>query len=121
LQFFPNDIGIVAIVNAQTSLLLSRWCCFPCNNGIVALDPQGGRCPHCDVVIAVLMLASSHCFLLQKVAQVRLDNLGLVKNHSCLINNPKRIKLLEQRLELQRSIGRCVCVCFWPPVLDGVL
>jgi hypothetical protein len=37
---------------------------------------------------------------------VRLDNLGLVKNHSCFINNPKRIKLLEQRLELQRSIGR---------------
>ena len=45
-------------------------------------------------------------FSLQKAAQVRLDNLGLVKNHSCFINNPKRIKLLEQRLELQRSIGR---------------
>ncbi len=37
---------------------------------------------------------------------MRLDNLGLVKNHSCFINNPKRIKLLEQRLELQHSIGR---------------
>jgi hypothetical protein len=35
---------------------------------------------------------------------VRLDNLGLVKNHSCFINNPKHIKLL--RLELQRSIHR---------------
>ena len=45
-------------------------------------------------------------FSLQKAAQVRLDNLGLVKNHSCFINNPKRIELLEQRLELQRSIGR---------------
>ena len=43
---------------------------------------------------------------MQKAAQVRLDNLGLVKNHSCFINNPKRIELLEQRLELQRSIGR---------------
>jgi hypothetical protein len=37
---------------------------------------------------------------------VRLDNLGLVKNHSCFIKHPKRIKLLEQRLELQRSISR---------------
>ncbi len=45
-------------------------------------------------------------FSLQKAAQVRLDNLGLVKNHSCFINNPKRIELLEQWLELQHSIGR---------------
>jgi len=46
-------------------------------------------------------------FSLQKAAQVRLDNLGLVKNHSCFINNQNRIKLLEQRLELQQcSIGR---------------
>ncbi len=37
---------------------------------------------------------------------MRLNNLGLVKNHSCFINNPKRIKLLEQRLEHQCSIGR---------------
>jgi len=37
-------------------------------------------------------------FSLQKAAQVRLDNIGLVKNH--------HIKLLEQRLELQHSIGR---------------
>ncbi len=36
---------------------------------------------------------------------MRLDNLGSVKNHSCFINNPKYIKLPEQRLELQRSIG----------------
>ncbi len=36
---------------------------------------------------------------------MRLDNLGLVKNHSCFINNPKCIKLLEQWLELQHSIG----------------
>ena len=26
-------------------------------------------------------------FSLQKAAQVRLDNLGLVKNHSCFVNN----------------------------------
>ncbi len=45
-------------------------------------------------------------FSLQKAAQVGLDNLGFVKNHSCFINNPKRIKLLEKRLELQHSIGR---------------
>ena len=45
-------------------------------------------------------------FSLQKAAQVSLDNLGFLKNHSCFINNPKRIELLEQRLELQRSIGR---------------
>ncbi len=37
---------------------------------------------------------------------MRLNNLGLAKNYSCFINNPKRIKLLEQRLELQHSIGR---------------
>ncbi len=37
---------------------------------------------------------------------MRLDNVGLVKNHSCFINNPKRIKLLEQQLELQCSISR---------------
>jgi hypothetical protein len=34
-------------------------------------------------------------FSLQKAAQVRLDNLGLVKNHSCFINNPKRMERLE--------------------------
>ena len=45
-------------------------------------------------------------FSLQKAAQVRLDNLGLVKNHACFINNQNCIKLLEQWLELQRSIGR---------------
>ncbi len=28
-------------------------------------------------------------FSLQKAAQVRLDNLGLVKNHPCFINNQK--------------------------------
>jgi hypothetical protein len=45
-------------------------------------------------------------FSLQKAAQVWLDNLGLVKNHSCFVNNQNRIELLEQRLELQHSIGR---------------
>jgi hypothetical protein len=46
-------------------------------------------------------------FSLQKAAQVRIDNLGLIKNHSWFVYNPNRIELLlEQRLELQRSIGR---------------
>ncbi len=45
-------------------------------------------------------------FSLQKAVQVRLDNLGLLKNHSCFINNLKCIELLEQWLELQHSIGR---------------
>ena len=45
-------------------------------------------------------------FSLQKAAQMRLDNLGLVKNHPCIVSNPKSIELLEQRLELQRSISR---------------
>jgi len=44
-------------------------------------------------------------FSLQKAAQVRLNNLSLVKNHPCIVSNPKRIELLEQRLELQCSIG----------------
>jgi hypothetical protein len=73
---------------------------------IPALDPQWRCCPHCDGVVAVFKLASLPCFSLQKAAQVRLDNLGLVKNHSCFVNNLKRIKILEQRLELQHSIGR---------------
>jgi len=45
-------------------------------------------------------------FSLQKAAQVRLDNLGLVKNHSCFVNNPNHIELLEQWLELQHSSWR---------------
>jgi hypothetical protein len=105
-NFCPNDDGIVSIVNAQTSLPLLRWCCRPCNNGIVALDLQWCCCPHCDGVVAVLKLASLPCFSLQKAAQVRHHNLCLVKNHSCFINSPKSIKLLEQWLELQHSIGR---------------
>ncbi len=105
-NFFPNDDGIVAIINAQMSLPLSRWCRLPCNNGIVALDPQWCCCPHCDGITAVLKLLLLPFFSLQKAAQVRLDNLGLVKNHSCFIKNQKHIKLLEQRLELQHSISR---------------
>jgi hypothetical protein len=105
-NFRPNDDGIVAIADAQTSLPLLRWCCLPRNNGIVTLDPQWCCCPHCNGVVAVFKLASLPCFSLQKAALVRLDNLGLVKNHSCFIYNPKCIKLLEQQLELQHSIGR---------------
>jgi hypothetical protein len=106
LQFFPNDDGIVTVVDAQTSLPLSRCCHLPRNNGIVALDPQWHCCPHCNGVVAVLKLASLPNFSWQKAAQVKLNNLGLVKNHSCIINNPKCIKLLEQQLEPQHSIGR---------------
>jgi hypothetical protein len=105
-NFCPNDNGIVAVVNAQTSLLLLRRCCLPRNNGIVALDPQWHCCPYCDGVVAVLKLASLPCFLLQKAAKARLNNLGLVKDHICFINNLKHIKLLGQRLELQHFIGR---------------
>jgi hypothetical protein len=67
---------LFTVVDAQTSLPLLRWCLLPRNNGIVALDLQWCRCPHCNGVIAVLKLASSPCFSLQKAAQVRLDNLG---------------------------------------------
>jgi hypothetical protein len=45
-------------------------------------------------------------FSLQKAAQVRLDNLGLVTNHSCFINNPKRMEQLKHWLGLHRSMGR---------------
>jgi hypothetical protein len=45
-------------------------------------------------------------FSLQKAVQVRLDNLGLVKIHSCFINNPQYMEGLEDWLELQRSMGR---------------
>jgi hypothetical protein len=31
-------------------------------------------------------------FSLQKAVLVRLDNLGLVKNHACFINNPKHME-----------------------------
>jgi hypothetical protein len=42
-----------------------------------------------------LMADSSKAgFSLWKAAQVRLDNLGLVKNHSCFINNPKHMERL---------------------------
>ncbi len=53
----PHDDGVVAIVNAQASLLLSRWCCLPRNNGIVALDPRWCCCPCRDCIVAVLKLA----------------------------------------------------------------
>jgi hypothetical protein len=39
-NFCPNDNGIIANVDAQTSLSLLRWWGCPWNNGIVALDPQ---------------------------------------------------------------------------------
>jgi hypothetical protein len=45
-------------------------------------------------------------FSMQQAMQVRLDNLGLVMNHSYFINNPQRFEQLEHLLELQRSMGR---------------
>jgi hypothetical protein len=73
---------------------------------IPAIDLQWRCCPHCNGIVVFLKLVSLPCFSLQKAAQVRLNSLGLVKNLSCFIINSKCIKLLEQRLELQRSIGR---------------
>jgi hypothetical protein len=43
---------------------------------------------------------------LEKAAQVRLDNIGMVKSHGCFLNDPLRLERLQSRLELQRSIGR---------------
>ena len=43
---------------------------------------------------------------LEKAAQVRLDNLGMVKSHGCFLNDPLRLERLQARLELQRSIGK---------------
>lgn len=43
---------------------------------------------------------------LRKAAQVRLDNLGQIKNRSMFINDPTRLARLKARLELQRSLGR---------------
>ncbi len=54
-----------------------------------------------------LMADSSKAgFSLQKAAQVRHDNLGLVIDHSYFINNPKCIEQLEHWLELQCLMGR---------------
>ncbi len=55
----PHDDGVVAVVDAQASLPLSRWCHLPHNNGLVALDPRRCCCPRCDCIIAVLKLVSS--------------------------------------------------------------
>jgi hypothetical protein len=57
----PLDNGIVAIVNAQASLLLLRWHCCPCNNGVVALDPQWRCCPCLDGIVPLLKLACCPC------------------------------------------------------------
>jgi hypothetical protein len=54
----PHDNGIIAIVDAQASLLSSRWRCCPCNNGIVTLDSQWLCCP---VAMASLPSSSWRC------------------------------------------------------------
>jgi hypothetical protein len=43
---------------------------------------------------------------LDRAMQVRLDNLAMVKIHSCFINVPKGLKQLVQWLELLQSVGR---------------
>jgi hypothetical protein len=54
----PHDDGVIAVVNAQASLPLSRWCRLPRNNGIIAIDPQRCCCPRRDCIVAVLKLES---------------------------------------------------------------
>jgi hypothetical protein len=75
--------------------------CSPCTShqrSLMSLDY------HLNIQGDLMADSGKAGFSLQKAAQVRLDS--LVKNHSCFINNPKRIELLEHWLELQRSIGR---------------
>ena len=43
---------------------------------------------------------------LQKVAQVRLNNIGKIKIRSTFINDPTRLERLRARYELQSSLGR---------------
>jgi hypothetical protein len=50
--FFSNDDSIVAIVDAQSSLPLSRWYCCPCNN--MALLPLIRKS-----IVALIAMASS--------------------------------------------------------------
>jgi hypothetical protein len=54
----PHDNGVLAIVDGQASLPLSSWRCYPCNNGVVALDPQQHCCPCCNGIVVVLKLVS---------------------------------------------------------------
>jgi hypothetical protein len=61
---------------------------------------------HLKIQVKLMADRGEAGFLLQKAARVRLDNIGLVKNHSCIINNPKRMGQLEHWLELQQSMGR---------------
>ena len=42
---------------------------------------------------------------LEKAAQVRLDNLGLIKRHALFVNNPQRLERHRERLEMMRSLG----------------
>ena len=43
---------------------------------------------------------------LQRAAQVRLDNIGHIRNMSQFINSPSRVDRMEQRFTLQQSMGR---------------
>ncbi len=52
----PHDNGDVVVINAQVSLPSSSWRCYPCNNGVIVLDPWRRCYPCCDKVLAVLKL-----------------------------------------------------------------
>jgi hypothetical protein len=43
--------------DARAPLPLSRWCCCPRINGVVALDLRWHCCPHCNSIVAILKLA----------------------------------------------------------------
>ena len=43
---------------------------------------------------------------LKRATQVRLDNLGQIRNRSQFINFPSRVDRMEQRFTLQQSMGR---------------
>jgi len=43
---------------------------------------------------------------LKQAAQARLDNLGQIKSHSCFVNDPKRLKRIQDRMQLAKSMGQ---------------
>jgi hypothetical protein len=57
---------VVAIINAQASLLLLSWCGCPCCDDVAVIDTQASLqsrhlCCHCDNVVALAVMASLHC------------------------------------------------------------
>ena len=45
-------------------------------------------------------------------ARAKLDNLGSIKAHSCIVNDPTRIKRMQEQLQVH-DMCVCVCVCNW--------